>query len=282
MLFHLVEDGSRDVLVCDPDHFLSIVVSLSVRWSEVIENMQSINLQFPDDAIHCIDQMDELRAAFSKAYYEYEISGSSGNPPNIRDICLFQEFYCIIWRDIRDASMRLMDELVQQWKRAEQMERAEQMGLVEQSEKEENELSTITTQITNEIQESDPVLQAGPFADNCPSDDCFASPYMFRKSGTLIYSVWDNPYETEDVYLDLEPDWWVVKSYISEHGPDGISSWHGIFIDEQNRQKFESAVGENMEVFLRKYLCAPSKPGLIGFSKLLNSYEIVHTSKYAF
>jgi hypothetical protein len=106
--------------------------------------------------------------------------------------------------------------------------------------------------------------------------------YIFRPSGKLIYSEPSNPYETIEVYWDLEPEGWAIKSYISEHGPDGGSSWHGIFIDEQNKKKFELSAGEDMELFLRKYLREHSNVGLIGFSKLLDAYEIKYSSKYAF
>lgn len=106
--------------------------------------------------------------------------------------------------------------------------------------------------------------------------------YIFRKTGKLIYSEPTNPYETVEVYLDLEPNGWAVKSYVSEHGPDGGSSWRGIFIDEENRQKFELAVGKSFEAFLKKYLRQHSNTGLIGFAKLLDAYEIAYTQKYAF
>ena len=106
--------------------------------------------------------------------------------------------------------------------------------------------------------------------------------YIFRSTGKLIYSEPDNPSETVEVYLDLEPDGWVVKSYISDHGPDGGSSWHGIFFDEQNRQKLELSVGENIEVFLKKWLREHSNSELSGLSKLLDAYEIVYTVKWAF
>ena len=106
--------------------------------------------------------------------------------------------------------------------------------------------------------------------------------YVFRMTGKLIYSESSNPYETVEVYFDREPDGWAVKSYISERGPDGGSSWRGIFIDEQNRQKFELSVGEDYEAFLRKYFHKHSKLGLLGFAKILDEHEIVYTQKYAF
>ena len=105
--------------------------------------------------------------------------------------------------------------------------------------------------------------------------------YMFRPTGKLIYSEPGNPYETVEVYLDLEPEGWVIKSYISEHGPDGGSSWHGVFLDDLNKKKFEALVSEDMEMFLRKYLRDP-RLGLTGFENVLEAKGIEYTSAFAF
>ena len=106
--------------------------------------------------------------------------------------------------------------------------------------------------------------------------------YIFKSSGKLIYSEPGNPYETIEVYFDLEPEGWVIKSYISEHGPDGGSSWHGVFLDDPNKKKFEELFSADLEMFLRKYLRDHRTLGLIGFENVLKTNGIAYTSKFAF
>ena len=106
--------------------------------------------------------------------------------------------------------------------------------------------------------------------------------YMFKPSGKLIYSEPCNPYETVEVYFDLEPEGWAIKSYISEYGPDGGSSWEGVFLDDLNKKKFEALVSEDLEMFLRNYLQEHSKLGLTGFTDMLETNEIAYTLKMAF
>lgn len=105
--------------------------------------------------------------------------------------------------------------------------------------------------------------------------------YLFQCTGTLVYSELDNPYETVKIYLNLEPEGWVVKSCISEHGPDGFSSWRGIFLDSENWARFEAAAGENGEAFLRKYLVNNRHYGLIAVSNFLDAHQIPYTTKFA-
>lgn len=107
-------------------------------------------------------------------------------------------------------------------------------------------------------------------------------PYFFRCSGTLVYSEPGNPYETIEVYLDFEPEFMVVKSYISEHGPDGGSSWHGLFLDEANQEKLALVAGGDIREFLQTYLKEHSNLGLIGLSRFLTEQGITYDSKYAF
>ena len=106
--------------------------------------------------------------------------------------------------------------------------------------------------------------------------------YYFRRSGKLVYSEPCNPYETVEIYLDQEEEGIVVKSYISEHGPDGISSWHGIFLDGENTQKLTLLSGGNIEVFLRFFLREHAQTGLIALSDFLDEHKIIYTQKWAF
>ena len=106
--------------------------------------------------------------------------------------------------------------------------------------------------------------------------------YTFRPTGKLIYSEPGNPYETIEVYFNLEPEGWVIKSYISEHGPDGGSSWHGVFLDDLNKKKFERLFSADLETYLRKYLRDHPNLGLIGFTNVLDSNGIAYTSEFAF
>ena len=105
--------------------------------------------------------------------------------------------------------------------------------------------------------------------------------YLFQCTGTLVYSELDNPYETVKTYLNREPEGWVIKSYISEHGPEGGSSWRGIFLDEENWARFEAAASENGEAFLRKYLKEKRHYGLWAVNNFLDTHQIPYTSKSA-
>lgn len=107
-------------------------------------------------------------------------------------------------------------------------------------------------------------------------------PYFFRCSGTLVYSEPGNPYETIEVYLDFEPEFMVVKSWISEHGPDGCSSWHGLFLDKENQEKLALVAGGDLREFLQTYLKEHSNGGLSDLSQFLREQGITYASKYAF
>lgn len=110
----------------------------------------------------------------------------------------------------------------------------------------------------------------------------FPTPYWFRCTGTRIYSEPGNSYETIEVYLEFEPEFMAVKSLISEHGPDGDTSWHGIFLDPENQEKLMLLTEKTCEAFLRAYLKEHSLRGLIGLSEYLDAHGIAYESKYAF
>jgi len=112
-----------------------------------------------------------------------------------------------------------------------------------------------------------------PFRDN---------PYYFRGSGSLIYHEPSNPYETVEVYLDLQPDFVGIKSYISEHGPDGGSSWRGIFLDIPNIRKLQKIVGSNIEFFFANFYRENSNKGIIALAEFLTEHGISFEQKWAF
>lgn len=106
--------------------------------------------------------------------------------------------------------------------------------------------------------------------------------YCFRATGKLIYSEPSNPYETVEIYLNYEYDHLALKSYISEHGPDGGSSWRGIYLDDENAQKLSKIVGEDLEAFFRTYLRQNSHLGLLGLTGYLKERDIEFDHKLAF
>ena len=108
------------------------------------------------------------------------------------------------------------------------------------------------------------------------------STYIFRASGILIYDEQSNPYETVEIYMDYEPGRLAVKSHISEHGPDGGSSWRGVFIEDIELRKLKYVVGEDIKVFLSQYLRKNASRGLIGLSEFLKGNDIAFESLYAF
>ena len=108
------------------------------------------------------------------------------------------------------------------------------------------------------------------------------APYIFRCTGTLIYSEPCNPYETIEIYLEYEPEFLAIKSWISEHGPDGVSSWHGIFLDLENQRKLRSMLDRSIREFLQIYLKEHSNLGLIGLSRFLDEHGITYDTKMAF
>ena len=107
-------------------------------------------------------------------------------------------------------------------------------------------------------------------------------PYIFRCSGIRVYNEYGNPYETVEIYLDMEPEFIGIKSLISEHGPDGITSWHGVFLDAQNSHKLMHLVGKDIEAYLRAFFRKYSSKGLLAFTDFLEHSGIAYESKYAF
>ena len=103
-------------------------------------------------------------------------------------------------------------------------------------------------------------------------------PNVMRMSGKLIYSEPQNPYETVEVYLDTEHGF-ILKCLISEHSPDGCSSWEAIYIDEKNLEKLKKIVTGDIEAFLAGFWSNRSS-GMFGFRQFLNDNEIEYNSKY--
>ena len=112
-----------------------------------------------------------------------------------------------------------------------------------------------------------------PFRDN---------PYIFRCSGIQVYWEYGNPYETVEIYLDMDPEFIGVKSHISEHGPDGISSWHGVFLDAQNSDKLMQLVGKNIAAYLRSFFRKYPSTGILAFTDFLDRSGISYKSTYAY
>ncbi|MBR5046612.1 MAG: hypothetical protein IKX76_00075 [Eubacterium sp.] len=102
-------------------------------------------------------------------------------------------------------------------------------------------------------------------------------PKMITRSGRLIYSEPDNPYETVEVYLSKEPHF-TVKSYISEHGPDGGSSYRVLMMDDENYEKMKKALDGNVERFLGNLF--DQKKGMSSLQELLDSMGIEYKTAY--
>lgn len=100
---------------------------------------------------------------------------------------------------------------------------------------------------------------------------------VVTKSGKLLYSEPDNPYETVEVYLDTEHEF-VIKRYESEHEPDGGQSWKVITIDEQNVEKLKKLVNGDIEEFLKVFF--HRNFGMNGFIKFLKEHGITYDFKY--
>ena len=60
-------------------------------------------------------------------------------------------------------------------------------------------------------------------------------PKFISRSGSLIYSEPDNPYETVEVYIDTY-EYFVIKQYIFDRG-NGAGGWRALFLDEENEKK---------------------------------------------
>lgn len=77
-------------------------------------------------------------------------------------------------------------------------------------------------------------------------------PEYISRTGKLIYSEPDNPYETIEVYLEETPQF-IVKSYISEHAPDGGSSYRLLVMDEESGRTLKIYAGGDLTKFLKKF-----------------------------
>lgn len=110
-LFSIVEQGSKCVLVCDPELLGCMILRLSEYWRKIIEDIQDTAPQFLDKLNECIQWMDELEKVYCKAYDRYRLSGSSGNCADFSGLCYLQEMYCEWWEKIWHVSVRLIDEL---------------------------------------------------------------------------------------------------------------------------------------------------------------------------
>ena len=97
-------------------------------------------------------------------------------------------------------------------------------------------------------------------------------------SGTLLYSEPSNPYETIEVYWEETPEF-VVKSYISEHGPDGCSSWEVLSLSPENAEKLRQTASGSLKELLAGFW--ESQNGMISLRQYLTSHDIPYqTSLY--
>ncbi len=55
--------------------------------------------------------VEALNDTLSQAYYEYEVSGTSGNLANIAPLCMWQSEYCKQYPIVKKANMQLVEKL---------------------------------------------------------------------------------------------------------------------------------------------------------------------------
>lgn len=127
-LFECLNEAGQ-YLAMDPERLIWIFKSVSDSWRGILVEIKHLRsesalllsctntnlkrvledcLQDYEMGLSVVEALDDT---LSQAYYEYEVSGSSGNLANIAPFCLWQSEYCRKYPFIKKANMQLVEKL---------------------------------------------------------------------------------------------------------------------------------------------------------------------------
>ncbi|MBQ8857002.1 MAG: zinc ribbon domain-containing protein [Lachnospiraceae bacterium] len=131
-LFKTLERGTEHNLILNPENMYSYFNGMYFRWTEIAEKLDCLKsrldgFEIPFSYLDKNNQMKwktyideylekmycvrELVYALDESYNRYSLSGSSGNPPDVSWLCMWQCMYCKEYLFIREISMDLIEHL---------------------------------------------------------------------------------------------------------------------------------------------------------------------------
>lgn len=125
-LFEVLNE-SEQYLAVNPEKLTSIFRDIRNSWREKLGELNHfrnekifsyIDTDLKRALEDCIQEservlsvVEALNDTLSQAYYEYEVSGTSGNLANIAPLCMWQSEYCKQYPIVKKANMQLVEKL---------------------------------------------------------------------------------------------------------------------------------------------------------------------------